>query len=62
MENRSDFKWNSLQNYQSVKAYPAIIRGWHFGYKYGQGAGGLPVRIYDRPSMMTSWSVTHTKE
>lgn len=38
-----------------------MIKGWHWGYKYGEGAGGLPARIYDRPSLITSWNIEHDK-
>lgn len=45
-----------------MKAYPAFIAGWHYGYRYGQGTGGLPARIYDRPRLMTTFQVGHNKK
>ena len=59
--NTVEYKWVSAQSYNSVKAYPAIIMGWHWGYHFGEGAGGLPQRLYSRPSLMTSWSISHEK-
>lgn len=36
-----------------------MVKGWHFGNWYPAGSGGLPVRVYDRPSLMTSWAIDH---
>ena len=43
--NSVEYKWVSAQNYDSVKAYPAIVKGWHWGYRYGEGVGNLPVMV-----------------
>lgn len=61
-DNRVDYKWVTQSGGNTVKAYPAIISGWHYGYKYGQGVGGLPVRVYESPRLMTSWHITHEKK
>lgn len=60
-DNRVEYKWVTQSGGNSVKAYPAMIAGWHYGYKYGQGTGGLPARVYDRPKLMTSWRISHSK-
>lgn len=51
--------WSANGQNDTVKGYPALVRGWHWGYYYGQGNGGLPKRIYENHSMMVSWKVTH---
>lgn len=43
----------------TVKAYPANVAGWAWGYYYGQGSGGLPVRVYENHTITTSWQVFH---
>jgi hypothetical protein len=46
----------------SVKGYPAIIAGWHWGYHYFQGAAGLPARVYNKPRITTSWHISHSSK
>lgn len=52
--------WSANGQNDTVKGFPAMIRGWHWGYKYGQGNGGLPVRVYDNKTIKTSWKITHS--
>ena len=44
-------------------AYPSVVAGWNFGnYKYGQGAGGLPILTSDvqkGAKLTSSWSVVY---
>ena len=51
------WSWNFLDI--EVKAFPAIITGWHLGYLNGQGSGGLPVIIHSNPSLLINWEVFH---
>ena len=53
------YNWVPNVSYDSVKGYPAIVAGWHWGYKYGQGVGNLPVLLSSKPTIMTSWSIAH---
>ena len=52
--------WSADGTDYNVKAYPAIITGWHWGYVNGQGSANLPVIIYSTPSIMVNWAVQHT--
>jgi hypothetical protein len=54
-----NYDWKPKQPDYNVKGYPAICAGWNWGYRYGEGAGGLPARIYNKPSIMTTWNVKH---
>jgi hypothetical protein len=55
------YSWQALDpSKYLVKAYPAIVTGWHFGYLNGEGSGGLPVLVESSPTLKISWSVKHT--
>ena len=51
--------WSADGQDDNVKAYPAIITGWHWGYMNGQGNAGLPVLLSSNPKIITNWSVQH---
>ena len=55
----STVKYSWSGNPNAVKAYPAVVAGWSWGYRYGQGAGGLPVRVYENHTILTSFEVQH---
>lgn len=58
-----DYRWVTKPGIgQTVKGYPAMISGWHWGYRYGEGTGNLPARVYNRPKMMTTWNVKQWKK
>lgn len=52
--------WSADGLDDSVKAYPAIITGWHWGYLDGQGNANLPVLVSSSPTITVNWSVQHT--
>ena len=55
------YTWASVSpGSKSVKAYPAIITGWHWGYALGQGSANLPVIINSIPTIMVNWTVHHS--
>lgn len=61
--NSVEYKWiSSNAYYNSVKAYPAIVYGWHWGYHFGPDPNGLPKRVWERPNMMTTWKVSQVKD
>lgn len=64
-ETSNTYHWTPKTQDGQVKGYAAYVKGWHYGvttgYRYGQGAGGLPARIYDRPSIMGTWRISHSR-
>ena len=54
------YSWWSINKADySIKSFPAIITGWHWGYFNGPGNGNLPVIINSRPTIMVNWTVQH---
>jgi hypothetical protein len=52
-----EYRWDS-RNY-NIMGYPALIAGWHWGYKTPMGAFGLPSRVGDNPSYIVSANLSH---
>jgi Glycosyl hydrolase family 12 len=52
--------WSTDGKNDNVKAFPAIVTGWHWGYLNGQGSAGLPVLVQSYPKLIINWSVQHT--
>lgn len=54
--------WSANGQDDGVKAYPAIITGWHWGYVNGQGNANLPVLVSSQPTITVNWSVQHVNQ
>jgi hypothetical protein len=53
---RTDFNWPTGSNNNSVKAYPAAILGWHWGWHFSQAATGLPRQLSSSYSATSNYS------
>jgi Glycosyl hydrolase family 12/Ricin-type beta-trefoil lectin domain-like len=51
---RTDFNWPSGPNNNSVKAYPAAILGWHWGWHFQNT--GLPVQLSANRNIDTNYA------
>ena len=55
------YSWRSTNStIHDVKAYPAIITDWYWGYVNGQGSANLSVIINSMPIIIVNWLVQHT--
>jgi len=62
---RFEFDWKNKTPDDSawVKAYPAIVAGWHYGvpvYPGDAAIGRLPLRLSNRPALNTTLRATRT--
>jgi hypothetical protein len=53
---RTDFNWPSGANNNSVKAYPAAILGWHWGWHFQNT--GLPVQLSANRNINSTYAFT----
>jgi hypothetical protein len=53
---RTDFNWPSGANNNSVKAYPAAILGWHWGWRFQNT--GLPTQLSANRNINSSYAYT----
>ena len=55
-----EYKWDSRDYY--IMGYPALIAGWHWGYRTPMGAFGLPSRVGDKQSYIVSANLSHKND